>query len=71
MSNEQNVCTYYNIMQNHRIRDLLFHYEKIFLFWFLFSGKSASVEIHPALSVHSAVYQYMVRANDVKNTERQ
>ena len=26
MSDEQIVCTYYNIMLNHRIRDLLFHH---------------------------------------------
>ena len=60
-SNEQNVRAYY--MQNHRIRDLLFHYQKILLFSVLFSGKS--IEIRPALSVH----QYMARANDVNNTE--
>ena len=48
------------------IRDLLFHYENILLFWFLLS-----VETHPALSVHPAVYQYMARANDVNNTGSQ
>ena len=54
------------IFKTIRIRDLLFHQEKILLFWFLFSSKS--VEIHPALSVHPTVYQYMARANDVNNT---
>ena len=33
-SNEQNVRAYY--MQNHRLRDLLFHSKNISLFWLLF-----------------------------------
>ena len=59
-SNEQNVCMYNMLNYQIPVRDLLFHYEKILLFWFLFSGKS--VEIH---------YQYMAHANDVNNTESQ
>ena len=62
-NNEQNVRAYY--MLNHRIRDLLFHYKKILLFWLQFNGKIA--EIHLALSVH----QYMVPTNGVNNTESQ
>ena len=62
-SNEQNVSMYY--MLNHRIRDLLFHYKKILLFWLFFSRKS--VEIHPAFFVCPSV---SARANDI-NTESQ
>ena len=52
-------------IKNHLIRDLLFHYKKILLFWLLCSGQSA--EIHPALSVR----QYMAHANDINNAESQ
>ena len=55
-SNEQNVCAY-------RITDLLFHYEKILLFF--------SLKIHPALSVYPAVHKYIARVNEVCNRESQ
>ena len=48
------------------MRDLLFHYKKILLFWLFCSRKS--VEIHPALCICPPV---LVRANDVNNTESQ